>query len=165
MFQFDNGTEEWQRGEMMENKVNEERIRKAAEDLDKAVENRDVELVTSFFSDDCEIEMLGIVLEGREGSRKWVEWLFSTLPEIRFEPVTIMIEGNTFFEEFVINGKLKNGMTVRSKQAEVLIYEDYKVRNLRIYFDRLDFAEVIGDNPVKRALIKKIRNMSLEPLR
>ncbi|MGA1822686.1 MAG: nuclear transport factor 2 family protein [Thermoplasmatota archaeon] len=91
--------------------------------------------------------------------------MYSTLPEIRFEPVTIMIEGNTFFEEFVAVCKLKNGKTIRSRQAEVLIYEDYKVRSLRIYFDRLDFAEAVSDNPLKIAVINRIRGMSLGPLK
>ncbi|MGA1822685.1 MAG: nuclear transport factor 2 family protein [Thermoplasmatota archaeon] len=53
--------------------VDEERIGNAAEELDKAIEKRDVESFLDLFSDDCEIEILGMKLEGKKGARKWIE--------------------------------------------------------------------------------------------
>jgi hypothetical protein len=141
-----------------------ERIRDAARRLDEAIERKDIEEAVSRFSDGCEIELLGRILKGREGARKWLKWLFSTLDEISFEPVTIMVDGNTFFEEFILKARLKNGLVVRSKQSEVLDYENYEVNSLRIYFDRLDFAESIGNGPVKKVLIDMIRKASLKGL-
>lgn len=141
------------------------RIKDVAKEFDSVVERKDLERAMSYFSERCEIEMLGLTLEGKEGAKKWLEWLFSTFKEISFEPVTIMIDENTFFEEFVITGELKNGVMVTSKQAEVLVYKDYKIKSLRLYFDRMDFAEVMGKGPIKRTLIKMIKNASLKDLK
>ncbi|MFW3146585.1 MAG: nuclear transport factor 2 family protein [Thermoplasmatota archaeon] len=119
----------------------------------------------AFFSDDCEIQMLGLTLKGKKEAKKWLKWLFSTFEEISFEPVTIMVEGDTFFEEFVIDAVLPDGRRIRSKQSEVLVYEDYKVKSLRIYFDRLDFADLIGTGPVRRKIVKMLREASLKDLK
>jgi ketosteroid isomerase-like protein len=141
-----------------------DRIREVAKKLDDTLESKDIDGVLAFFSDECEIEMLGLKLIGKDGARKWLKWLFSTFQDISFEPVTIMVDGSIFFEEFILKGKLKNGVEVVSKQAEVLVYEDYEVKSLRIYFDRLDFAEVIGKGPVRKEIVKVIRNASLKEL-
>jgi ketosteroid isomerase-like protein len=148
----------------MQNSQLPDEIRKVAADLDNAIENRNIEVALSCFSDDCEIELLGTKLAGREGLRKWITWLYGHLAEIRFLPITIMVYGNTFFEEFVLKGKLHNGIKVQSKQAEVLIYEDYKVRSLRLYFDRLEFADSIAKGPISKALVKRFIKRSLKGL-
>jgi ketosteroid isomerase-like protein len=139
-------------------------IRKVAADLDNAIENRNIELALSCFSDDCEIELLGIKLTGKEGLRRWITWLYGHLAEIKFLPITIMVEGNTLFEEFILKGKLHNGIEVHSKQAEVLIYENYEVKSLRLYFDRLEFADSVAKGAISKALVRKFIKRSLKGL-
>ena len=75
-----------------------------------------------------------------------------------------MIEGNTFFEEFIVKARLHNGTEIKSKQAEVLLYENYKIKSLRLYFDRLGFAEAVTRGPVSQALVRRLINKSLEGL-
>ncbi len=95
----------------------------------------------SYFSDNCEIELPGIRLSGKEGLRKAVAWMYQYLKEIVLVPITIMVDGNTFFEEFIVRAKIKEGKEIQVKQTEVLVYDDaYKVKNLRLYFDRLELA-------------------------
>lgn len=139
-------------------------IRRLAAELDNAVESKNIELILSSFSDDCEIELLGIKLTGKEGAKKWIAWIYKHLAEVRFVPVTIMVQGDTFFEEFILKGKLHNGIEIRSKQAEVLIYENYKVKSLRLYFDRLEFADSVAKGPVSKALVRKLIKKSLNEL-
>ncbi len=79
----------------MENKQSSDEIRKAAVNLDNAIEKKDTEKILSSFSDDCEIELLGIKLKGKEGVRRWINWLYKHLAEVRFLPVTIMIDDLT----------------------------------------------------------------------
>jgi ketosteroid isomerase-like protein len=133
-------------------------------DFDNAIESKDIDHMVSFFADDCEIELMGIKLSGKDGARRWLEWLFDTLVEVRFKPVTIMVEGNVFFEEFVLEGTLPNGKVVESKQSEVLVYENYKIKSLRVYFDRLDFADVVADGFVSKKIIKTLISRSLRGL-
>jgi hypothetical protein len=128
-------------------------IRKVAMDLDNAVERKDIEFIISCFSDDCEIELLGITLTGKEGARKWINWLYEYLAEVKLIPVTIMVEGNVLFEEFIVKAKNLDNIEIESKQAEVLIYEDYKIKSLRLYFDRLDFAKSIKGFFSKKILL------------
>ena len=75
-----------------------------------------------------------------------------------------MIQGNSFFEEFVVKAELHNGASVTSKQSEVLIYEELKVKSLRLYFDRLDFADSFNKGFLNRYIIKKIIKRSLKGL-
>ena len=141
-----------------------DRIRKVAMDLDNALEARDTEIVLSCFADDCEIELLGVKLVGKEGAGKWLDWLYGHLVTVRFLPITIMVDGDTLFEEFVLKGRLQDGHEVESKQAEVLVYEDYKVKSLRLYFDRLDFADAVAKGFISKAIVRQVIKASLKDL-
>ena len=67
--------------------------------------------------------------------------MFRYLGEITLVPITITIEGNIFFEEFYMKMKTREGGDIQIRQAEVLEYEDmYKVKILRLYFNRLGLA-------------------------
>ena len=148
----------------MESIQSPDEIRKVATDFDKAMESKNTEKLLSSFSDDCEIELFGQLLLGKEGVKKWADWLYKHVDEIKFEPIVIIVEGNTFFEEFIVKAKLHSGVEIRSKQAEVLLYEDYKIKSLRLYFDRLDFAEAVTRGPITKALVRRLINKSLEGL-
>jgi len=80
------------------------KILKLASDLDNDLELKNENKLISYFTDDCKIEMLGIKLEGRNELKKWLNWFFQMFEIIRFEPIVIMVENNTFFEEFFIRG-------------------------------------------------------------
>ena len=67
-------------------------------------------------------------------------------------------------EEFIIHGRLNDGRTVQSKQAEVLVYENLLVKSLRLYFDRLDFAEAVASGWLNRKIIQKLINESIKGL-
>ena len=148
---------------MQDNPLPDE-IRKVSADLDNAIEKKNIDLALSCFSDDCEIELLGIKLTGKEGARKCINWMYEHLVEVRFVPITIMVDGDTFFEEFILKGKLQDGTEIQSKQAEVLIYENCKVRSLRLYFDRLEFADSVAKGPISKALVKRFIKRSLKGL-
>lgn len=132
--------------------------------LDYAIENRDVKSIMNHFDEDCEIELLGITLKGKQGVKKWLNWLFSNIAKIQIKPVIVMIEGDIYFEEFIVKARLKNGKQITSKQAEVLIYENYKVKSLRLYFDRLDFADAVAEGVLSKAIIHKLIKKSQEGL-
>ena len=149
----------------MEQELSTERIRKLAQALDDAIESRKIEEVISHFSDTCEIELLGVKLTGKEGLRKAIRWIFRYLKEITLSPITIMIEGNTFFEEFFVRTKIKEDKEIQVKQAEVLVYDDeYKVKSLRLYFDRLELAAAYTSNPIEKMMIDRLSKASLKGL-
>ena len=141
-----------------------EGIKKAAKEFDDALSIRDYEKMKSAFTDDCEIELLGITLHGKEGVQRWIDWMFTYLAKVEFVPVVIMVEGDVFFEEFIVKGTLHDGRDVTSKQAEVLIYQDYKIKSLRLYFDRLDFAEAVADGFVSRRIVESLIKRTREGL-
>ena len=145
--------------------LNPEKIRELAKALDDAIENRETEAVISHFCETCEIELLGTKLAGKEGLRKAISWIYRYLKELTLIPITIMIEGNTFFEEFLIRTKTKEGKEIQVKQAEVLVYDDeYKVKSLRLYFDRLELASAYTSNPVEKMMIDRLKKASLKGL-
>jgi ketosteroid isomerase-like protein len=149
----------------MEQRLSPEEIRKLAKALDDAIESRNNEEVITYFSDDCEIELLGIKLAGQEGLRKAIRWMYEYLKEITLSPMTIMVDGNTFFEEFIVRAKIKEGKEIQVKQTEVLVYDEaYKVKNLRLYFDRLELAAAYASNPLEKIMIRRLTKASLKGL-
>jgi ketosteroid isomerase-like protein len=139
-------------------------IRRVAMALDNALEAKDLQGVTGKFTDDCEIELLGIKLLGKEGVRKWVNWMYSHVAEMKFLPVTIMVEGNKFFEEFVVEAKFHDSEEARSNQTVVLEFENLKVKSLRMYFDRLDFSGAVAKDVISKTIVREIVKKSLEGL-
>lgn len=139
-------------------------IRKFARDLGNAIETRNTKLALSRFADDCEIEFLEAKLTGEEGVKKWLKWLYENLAEIRFSPATTVVEGNVFFEEYILYGKLHNGAEIQSKQASVSVYEGSKIKSLHLYFDRFDFAELAAKGFAGKRIVKEITKKSLKGL-
>jgi ketosteroid isomerase-like protein len=139
-------------------------IRKYAKALDDAIEGRNIEEVMSYFCDDCEIEVLGVKLTGKEGLSRAFGWMYKYLKGMVLIPITIMVDGNTFFEEFIVKTEVKSGKEIQVKQAEVLVYEDYKVKSLRLYFDRLELADAFTSNPVEQIMVNQIVKASLKGL-
>jgi ketosteroid isomerase-like protein len=140
-------------------------IRELALRFDRALEQKDYEAVLSAFHEDCTITLLGIELIGREGAKKWIDWLFSHVEELHFEPVVIMTRENIFFEEYSVRARTAGGRTVESRQAEVLVFEEGRIRSLRLYFDLLDVAEALAGDFFGRMAISHIRKKSTEGLR
>jgi ketosteroid isomerase-like protein len=141
-----------------------EEIMRVAKELDEALEMRNIDRIVEYFADDCQIELLGLTLTGKVGVRKWLNWIFQNVAEIVLEPVTIMVEDDTFFEEFRVEGTLHDGAKVESKQSEVLVYENCLVKQLRLYFDRLDFAKSVARGFVSRTVVNKLIKESLKGL-
>ena len=139
-------------------------IREVAMALDKALERKDLQAVTEEFADDCEIELLGVKLLGKEGVTKWFNWINMHVAAIKFVPVTIMVEGDTFFEEFIVEAKFHDGEGARSKQAVVLVFEDLKIKSLRMYFDRLDFSGAVAKDVISKTIVSEIVKKSVEGL-
>jgi hypothetical protein len=55
--------------------------------FDKALENKDLQAAIAKFVDDCEIELLGVKLLGKEGAKKWLNWICKHVAAIKFLPV------------------------------------------------------------------------------
>ncbi|MBM4447705.1 MAG: nuclear transport factor 2 family protein [Chloroflexi bacterium] len=148
----------------MADKKSADKIRRVAMTLDNAIENKSLETVISCFADDCEIELLRHSLYGKAGVKKWFDWLFKNVWQIKFQPIIILAEGNTLFEEFIIRVRFESGPEIKSKQSEVLVFEKDKIKCLRLYFDRLDFADTLVKDPVSKAVLSRVMKKSLEGL-
>ncbi len=139
-------------------------IRRVAKLLDDAVESGDTEAVLSCFADECVVELPGATLRGKAGVKKALGWMYGELGRIAFDPVTILVEGNTFFEEFLLQAKRGVGAEVRVKATEVLVYQDYKVTSLRLYFDRLALAAALAHGFLEKWIVRKIERVALRGL-
>ena len=120
----------------MNNADSSEEIRRVALALDDALESRNLQAVTDKFANDCEIELLGVKLFGKEGVGKWVNWM----------------------------AKFHDGGEARSNQTVVLEFENLKIKRLRMYFDRLDFSGAVAKDVVSKTIVKELIKKSLEGL-
>jgi ketosteroid isomerase-like protein len=141
-----------------------EEIRKVALAFDNALENKDTLAVMDMFAEDCEIELLGVKLRGKEGVKKWLNWIYIHVAEMKFLPVIIMVEGNTFFEEYTVEARFHDGEQTHSNQTVVLVFENLKIKSLRMYFDRLDFAGAVAKDVVSKTIVRELVKKSLEGL-
>jgi ketosteroid isomerase-like protein len=148
----------------MDDVYSSEKIRKVAMAFDKALENKDFQAVLESFADDCEIELLNVKLFGKEGAKKWFNWLCEHVTDLKLLPVNIMVEGNTFFEEFTVEATFHDGEKARSNQAEVLVFENLRIKSLRMYFDRLDFSSSVAKDVISKTILKQMVKKSLEGL-
>ena len=139
-------------------------IRKVAMAFDKALENKDLQAIIETLADDCEIELLGVKLSGKAGAEKWFSWLYKHVAEMKLLPITIMVEGNLFFEEYIVKVKFHDGEEASSNQAEVLVFENLKIKNLRMYFDRLDFSSSVAKDVISKTIVRQLVKKSLEGL-
>ncbi|UYP48218.1 hypothetical protein NEF87_004503 [Candidatus Lokiarchaeum ossiferum] len=140
-------------------------IKTIAENFDKALTERNIPSILKFFHENCEITTLNVPLKGKEGAQQWLKWLFEKTPQLDFEPVVIISEGNVFYEEFYAIVKLKNGQIIRSHQAETLIFEENKLKILKIFFNPLDFADIVAKDPISKRLIKIIQRKARKGLK
>jgi ketosteroid isomerase-like protein len=141
-----------------------EEIREVASAFDRALEDKDLKAIMEKFAEDCVIELLSVKLSGKEGARKWFDWLYKHVATLKLLPVTIMVEGNIFFEEFVVEATFYDGEKARSNQAEVLVFENSKIKSLRLYFDRLDFSSSVAKDVISKTIVKQLVKKSLEGL-
>jgi ketosteroid isomerase-like protein len=142
----------------------QKQIREYAKSFDDAIERRDMNQVMSYFCDDSEIELLGIKLTGTEGLRKAFDWIYKYLKEIILVPITIMVDGDVFFEEFIVKAKVKDGKELKVKQAEVLVWYEDKIKSLRLYFDRLELADAFISNLLERMMVNQLVKESFKGL-
>ena len=139
-------------------------IKQIAENFDDAIESRDIPKILAFFHENCEITILNETLQGKEGALKWQNWLFSKAPNIQFEPIVIIAEDSIFYEEFFVIITLKDGTKIKSRQAETLIFENRFLKSLRIFFDPLDFADIVVRDPFSRLIINYINKKARKGL-
>jgi ketosteroid isomerase-like protein len=141
-----------------------EEIREVALALDRALEGKDLQAIIKKFAEDCEIKLLGVKLFGIEGVRKWFNWLYNHVAKLKLSPVTIMVEGNTFFEEFIVEATFHGEEKVRFNQAEVMVFENLKIKSLRLYFDRLDLSSSVAKDVISKTIVKQLVKKPLEGL-
>lgn len=141
-----------------------EEIRKAALAFDDALENKDLPKVLEGLADDCEIELLGVKLRGKEGAKQWYNWMYKHVAALKFLPITILVDGNTYFEEFTVEATLHDGQKARSSQTVVVAFENLKIKSLRMYFDRLDFANAVAKDIISKTIIEQLKKRTLEGL-
>jgi ketosteroid isomerase-like protein len=138
-------------------------IRKVAKILDDATEHQDMETVLSCFADEGEVEFFGLTFKGQDEIRKAIRWMYDSLGSMKFEPVTILIDGNVFFEEFVLHAA-PEGRKLAVKAAEVLVYHEYKISSLRLYFDRVELARALARGFIERSLVDRLEGITLRGL-
>lgn len=75
-----------------------------------------------------------------------------------------MVEDPTYFEEFMGQATFNDGEKAQFNQAKVLVFENLKIKSLRIYFDRLDFSIGVAKDIISKTIVKQLIKRSLEGL-
>ena len=137
---------------------------KTAKEFGDAVQEKNLERLQSCFTDDCEIELFGIKLRGKTGVKKWYTWTYSHMKKISFDNVRMIVDGDTLFEEYMLNGVIHTGTNMQSRQMRSLVFEGGKVKTFRLYMDRLQFADSIANDFASKIIIRKFAQISVKEL-
>jgi hypothetical protein len=132
--------------------------------FDRALESRDIHRVIPFFAADCCIELLRQKLTGREGVKKWLGWMYKNLSELSLVTDLVLIQENVVFQEFTLKAKLNAKGILESHQVRVIVFENGKIKNLRAYFDRMDFVEPLAQGFGAKSFVKQLMNLSIKGL-
>lgn len=135
-------------------------ISRIADQLDRAVERRDLDAVVDLFSDDCVVTLFGIKLSGKEALKRAFQSVYDRLEDVRFETITIMSDDSTLFEEFRLHATSPKGESVSIDAVEVLEFRGSKVIGMRLYLDRLQLASVVAEGVLERKLLEAIERKS-----
>jgi len=139
----------------MTTKHSPEKIQDAVIQFTDAMIKKNNEALVACFADDCEIEFLHVKLKGKKGAREWREWLYGHMSELQFDRITNVVNEKTIMEEYILSGRLHNGSRIKSRQTEVIVFDDnYKIKRFSFYFDRLDFIE----SGINKIMAKQIVN-------
>ncbi len=131
--------------------------------IDKAIEAKDTVTILSYFNENCEIFLSGKKIKGKTEAKKWMEFIYGYFAELRIIPENGFVGGSLFFRKFTLKTKLHDGSEILSKQAGVLEFEDQKIKNLRLDFDRADFDRLdLAYALTKAPGNKKAVNMAIE---
>ena len=142
----------------------EELLRQVASDFGDAIENRDLPTLLDCFTEDCTLDIFNVHLKGKQGVKKWYKWMFGHMRAMRFEQTIGVVDGDTFFEEYVLIGEIHNGKKLQSRQARVMEFEDGKVKSFRLYFDRLQFADSVVRDFASKIIVKKFIDLSVKEM-
>lgn len=116
-------------------------IIKLAMNFGNDLESENLEKIPLYFSEDCQIELLGKTLKGRKGVSEWLDWLFENVIELRLIIINVIVKDNILFEESALNVVTADGIKLQARQAQVMEFDQCnKIKNLRLYFDGIDFA-------------------------
>ena len=141
-------------------------IRMAVQKFTDAMVKKDQEALAACFAEDCEIEFLHVKLKGKRGVREWAHWLYGHLSELQFDRITSVVNDGVIFEEYVLNGRLHNGSKIRSRQTEVLVFDENRmIKNFRFYFDRLDFIESGINKIMAKQIVNTFNQKTLKSLK
>ncbi len=131
--------------------------------IDRASEAKDTVTILSCFHENCEIDIPGKKIKGKNEAKKWTEWIYSYFAELRIIPENGFVGGSLFFRKFTLKATLHDGSEISSKQAGVLEFDDQKIKSLRLDFDRADFNRLnFADTLAKAPGNKTAVNMAIE---
>lgn len=131
--------------------------------MDRAIEAKDTVTILSCFHENCEVVLPGKKIKGKNEVKKWTEMIFGYFAELRIIPEDGFIGENLFFRKFTLRVTFHDGSEIISKQAGVLEFDDWKIRNLRLDFDRADFDRPgFEDAPAKARGSKTVVSTAIE---
>ncbi len=142
----------------------EHEYRRIAERLNRGMEERDMDGVIALFDEACEIELMGIRLSGIKGVQRWLRWTYANFHHLSFSPVLTLVQEGALCQEYVLRARLDAKSRLESRQIKIITFENGKIRNVRIYFDRVDMAESLAQGFAARTLVKSLVKTSIRGL-
>jgi ketosteroid isomerase-like protein len=122
--------------------MNEEKRKNTVRKFLAALEERDVEEVLAFLTDDATWITPAAKHEGKDAVRRYLAWEFETVPSLSISETGagLMVQGNQALIEHTLAG------TIRGEPCEWLgmcAYEfcDGKIQEVRTVFDRLTLVQ------------------------
>ncbi len=121
----------------------------------EAHEERDVDRMLEFVTDDIEIRRSSSDFAARRGKREvrchWTA-VFASFPDLREDVIDVTAEGDTLFAEALLSGTMEGpigdhpptGAVFRVRGAFRIDFRDGLIRSVTSYWDTADMARQLG---------------------
>ncbi len=123
-----------------------ESIEDVVEELDRALEKRDVQAVLEFFADDAEWRLAPGTFSGKDDIRRYLEWDMRTSPKAayRLTGVGVLAAGNVAVRETVVE-QVWQGISYDYPALTVIEFnDDRKIQRMRSYYDKLGLEQRVA---------------------
>ena len=136
-----------------------EKIKSKVRDYIDAINKKDTEKAISFFTDDATWTANEGTFKGREELKRYINWMFESLPDITFsdDGIGIIVQENIAVYQHTFEATVE-GIKIKVPSICVYKFSGEKCKNHWAYNDRLSSAKQAVTGPIARKAVNTLIN-------
>jgi ketosteroid isomerase-like protein len=121
-----------------------------------ALERKDIEKALSFIAEDAVWVTNEGTFKGKQEWRQYLTWMEEhefAVEEFEDAGIGIMVKGNRAVSQYLLKGKIPNGMTFEVPGVCLFEFQDGKIQRHTTIFDRLSLAKQVAKGIAEKEMV------------